>query len=137
MSLERDFEKFAAGPLESEDKRLHVTMRRKGVIYLNGNVHRLLGKPEAVSLFFSRERETIAICPADVRRRESFPLVKQANGWRIRSSPFFRHYEIKVSTTQRFIRPEYTADGYLLLELRQTINSPARRPKIKAQKFMR
>jgi hypothetical protein len=68
MSLERDFEEFEGGPNIASADQLHVTIRPAGEIYFNSNTHRMMGRPQAVKLFYSRERHMIAIVRAEPRR---------------------------------------------------------------------
>jgi hypothetical protein len=63
LMIDRDFEKFRGGPTPGPAERIHVTLDHKHVIGLNENVYRLLGKPTAVYLYFSRSTDTIAIEP--------------------------------------------------------------------------
>ena len=129
MSLERDFEKFDCGPNLPHNKRLHVTLRPKGDIFLNETVHRSLGRPQAVALYYCRDRYTIAIEPAYPRQPRNFPVIKAQTGWRIRAAPFCRHYGIRLAETERFIAPEITESGHLLLDLRRTIKVPTQKGK--------
>lgn len=52
-----------AGPTLSTHDRLHVTINRGGLIRLNENCYRLLGKPPAVYLYYSPEDSVIALEP--------------------------------------------------------------------------
>jgi hypothetical protein len=127
MSLERHFRKFTAGPALAKQKRIHVTLRPDGVIYLNQNVYRMMGQPGAVALYYSDETDTIAIEPADPRSNEHFPLLRKGKtGWEISSGNFCGHYELRPKQTQQFVRPEINNDGILLLNMRETINSTPR-----------
>lgn len=129
--LERDFEKFMSGPQVAPGERMHVTLRTKGDIFLNANTYRMLGRPDEVMLFYSRDRDTIAIAPAQGRhRRENFPVKQYQTGYRIGSSPLIRHYGLRVKQTQRFSAPEINENGYLLLDLRNTINVPTSKRKV-------
>ena len=133
MSLERDFEEFAGGPTIATQKRIYVTIRPKGDIYLNSNTHRLLGKPDAVKLFYSRERQTIAVVSANARHAKSFPLFKVETGYAIRAAPFCGHYNIHVGQTERFIDADIDAAGYLILDLRRTVNPTSKKWKSRRQ----
>ena len=127
MVLERHFEKFTAGPALAKQKRVHVTLRPDGVIYLNENMYRILGKPGAVALYYSRETETIAVEPANPRLPAHFPLLRKGDaGWEISAGPFCGHYGLRPKQTQQFIRPDIDNSGILLLNLRETVNSTPR-----------
>ena len=122
MSLERDFEKFNGGPTLATQNRMHVTMSALGVIYLNQNTYRILGKPAAVSLYYSREQDTIAIEPANPRLPQSFPVKPCQNAYRILAGPFLGHFKIRTAETIRFVRPDIDDQGVLMLDLRATVN---------------
>ena len=133
--LERHFEKFTAGPTVAKQKRIRVTLRPDGVIYLNANMYRILGKPEAVALYYSRDADTIAIQPANPRIEEHFPLLpKGQSGWEIGAGNFCGHHALRPKQTQEFIRPDINDHGILMLNLRETVNSTPRPHRKKRQK---
>ena len=119
--MERDFEKFEGGPTISPRDRIHVTINRIGVIGFNNRLYSLMGKPEAVSLLYSRTRDMIGIVPASPRFNSSFP-VKTGNGtgWRINAAPFLRHFGVKIDSTLRFIAPQLEGTE-LSLKLSHTV----------------
>lgn len=135
MHIDRDFERFRGGPTQAMADRLHVTINKESVIGLNQNCYRLLGKPPAVYLYFSRARDIIAIEPLqNPRLPEAFP-VKSKNdaGWRINASPFCKHFGIRLDATERFIDPDITSDGKLILKLSETVTVRQIRRKKKQQ----
>lgn len=119
--MDRDFETFLGGPNEAIAKRVHVTISPALLILLNRNVYTLMGRPEAVRLAFSRVRDTIAIEPASPRLNETFPVLTHGASWRINSAPFCRHFNIKIDTTLKFIRPNLEGRT-LYLKLSETIS---------------
>jgi len=123
MQIDRDFEKFLGGPTQSTHDRLHITINRENVIGLNDNCYRLLGRPVAANLYFSRKRDIIAIEPlASDRFNTAFPVKKKNSvGWRINAAPFCKHYNIRLDSTERFLNPEISDDGRLHLKLAETI----------------
>lgn len=127
MGLERDFEKFEGGPVVSTRDRVHVTLSALGVIYLNQTAYEHFGKPAAVALYYSRERDTIAIEPANPRFEKSFPVKQCQNGWRILAGPFLGHFNIRTTNTIRFAGAEVDESGIMMLDLRTTVNVTARR----------
>ena len=127
MALERDFEKYNGGPVVSTRNRMHVTLSALGVIYLNAKAHQMFGRPAAVSFYYSRERDTIAIEPANPRFEKNFPVKQCQNGWRILAGPVVGNFNIRTDHTIRFANPEIDASGILLLSLRDTVNVTARR----------
>lgn len=131
MALERDFEKFEGGPVLSSRDRMHVTLSELGVIYMNQNAHRLFGSPQAVSFYYSRERDTIAIEPANPRFEKNFPVKQCQNGWRILAGPMVGNFNIRTDHTIRFANPEIDESGIMRLSFRDTVNVTPRRNKKK------
>lgn len=121
MQMDRDFEKFLAGPTQSLADRLHVSLNRNNVMHFNNNLYKLMGKPEAICLYYSRERDAIGMHPVSPRFREGFPVKPNINtGWRINIAPFCRHFGIRIDTTLKFIDPQ--VEGVkVLLKLSETI----------------
>ena len=111
MTLDREYEKFNGGPNRPNQDRIHITMNAKGVLYINANAHRLLGRPEAVQLFFNRKKDKIAVKPAHALLADAFP----------HTSPFCLHYGIRLSATERFVLPDIDDEGILHLDLRTTV----------------
>jgi len=121
MTLEKKWEKFRGGPLAKGTDVLRVTLNRNGLIYMNAKAHQVLGSPKAVALYYNREDDAIAVEPAYARFVEHFKVVKKQNGWAIHASTFCRHFNIRIPNTERFIRPDLTNEGQLILELRETV----------------
>lgn len=121
--VDRDFEKFMGGPTESKADRLYVTINKDYVIGLNDKTYRLLGKPPAAYLYYSRARDTIMIEPVhSLRLPTAFPIKPRTKfGWRINASPFCTHFNIRLDSTQRFVTPEINSDGHLVLKLNETV----------------
>ena len=120
--MDRKFEKFQGGPTQSPLDRIYISISKANVIAFNNNCYRMLGKPPAVYLYFSRADDTIAIEPVHSHRMPAaFPVKeKQKAGWCIHASPFCKHFDIRVDTTERFISPELR-DGGLQLKLSETV----------------
>jgi len=120
--MDRDYEKFRGGPTLAPSDRIYVTINKENVIGINQNCYRMLGKPPAVFLYFSRTRDVIAIEPVQSPRLpEAFPVKpKTSVGWRVNASPFCKHFGIRIDTTERFITPELL-DGKLHLKLAETV----------------
>jgi hypothetical protein len=131
--MDRDFEKFRGGPTKSTADRIHVTINKENVIGINQNCYRLLGKPPAVYLYFSRNRDVIAVEPVQSPNLPAaFPVKpKTSVGWRINASPFCKHFGIRLDATERFINPEIR-DGKLHLNLGETVTTRQIRRKKKS-----
>ena len=121
MTLDRQWEKFRGGPAAVSKSAVRVTINRKGMIYLNAKAYAALGSPQAVALYYNREVDAIAVEPANPRLIESFPVVSRNNGKAINSGSFCRQFGIFIKETQRFIRPDMTNEGQLILLLRETV----------------
>jgi len=122
MTLDRQWEKFSGGPSNAITReQLRITINRRGMIYLNARSYQAFGRPKAVALFYNREADSIALEPAHARFVENFPVVAKPIGWCIHASSFCRHYRISVENTERFLRPDLTNEGQLILNLRETV----------------
>ena len=120
--MDRDFEKFLGGPTQAPAERLHITINKENVIGLNANCYRLLGNPPAVFLYYSRATDTIALEHApSTNIPTAFPVKRKTSvGWRINASPFCKHFNIRLDSTQRFLKPDLR-DGRLHLKLSETV----------------
>src|SRR5687767_395422 len=116
-----NFEKFTLGPLPSRKalQEPRVTINSKGLIYLNAYIYEQLGKPGAVTLYYSRIDDAIAIEPTSPPTHETFPLSRKERGWAIYASVFCQTYKLDIPTTLRFTAPE-VKEGILILRSRNT-----------------
>ena len=121
MTLDREWEKFNGGPNVPNRERIHITINKTGLIYINNNAHRLLGCPEAVQLFFNRSKDVIAVKPAHARLPDAFPVKEKSGYYIVHSSPFCRHFGIRLTTTEKFVQPDIDKDGILMLDLKTTV----------------
>jgi hypothetical protein len=119
--MDRDWEKYRGGPTPSSRDVMHVTLNRKGLIYLNANAYRLLGRPTGVYLYYNRNKDQIALEPASPRLPETFPVKELNKGFLIHASPFCRHFGVRLDTTEKFIRPDIDEKGVLRLDLSSTV----------------
>ena len=128
--MDRDFEIFRTGPNEARSKRLHVTILKYGIIRMNRNVYYQLGRPAAVRLGYSRERDAIWIEAVSPRFNEAFPVIADRMAWRINAAPFCRHFNINPDTSLKFVAPDIVGQT-MTLKLRETISvaRPRRRRK--------
>jgi len=75
MTLDRKYEKFLGGPTQPTQERVYASISPQNVITVNSNCYRLLGKPPAVYLYFSRADDMIAIQPVEsFRLPAAFPV---------------------------------------------------------------
>ena len=117
--MDREFERFRGGANPPASKRIHVTISPALLILLNRNIYNLFGKPAAVYLNYSRQRDIIAIEHASPRSSESFPVIANHANWRINAAPFCRNFGIKIDAQLKFINPEIVGDA-LYLKLGET-----------------
>ena len=125
------WEIFEEGENKPFAERVHVTLNRKHKFCLNGRVHEMMGRPEAVVLMFDWQERAIGIRPASPTDKGSFRLHPLCRGSRhriIRAAPFCRHFAICVSSTTAFLEPRVDGEGVLLLDLKAT--TPARSPRL-------
>lgn len=117
-------EKFRGGPTESPAERVHVTIKPDGSIFLNQKAHKMMGRPQAVNLYFNRQKEMIILEPTQaVSSPEAFLLRDAQHSARhVHASPFCKHFNIRVKTTTRFIRPTTDAAGRMYLKLSETVS---------------
>ena len=132
MNLDKEWDKFKGGPTVALKNRVHVTLNNKGEFYLNQNAYRMLGKPIAVRLYFNRHRDMIALEPSHPHLPEAFPVKEKKPGvgaWTIHAAPFCKHYGIRMTTTESFVRPDIDNNGILILELANTVTVSGYRSK--------
>ncbi|MEP7075880.1 MAG: hypothetical protein ABI878_08715 [Acidobacteriota bacterium] len=132
MPIDRKYEKFLGGPTRPTQERIYVSLNRDCRIIFNHNVYRLLGKPEAVQLYFSRGDDMIALEPANPRMPLVFPVKRLTNGqsWLVQAAPFCKHFNIRMDTTERFISADIR-HGALHLKLSETVTVRQHRRKKK------
>lgn len=129
------WEVFDAGPTRPANERMHVTLSKKNVLVLNGNIHERLGRPEGVVLMFDKVNSVIGVNPAPATLPNAFRVKPPTRGRHrvIHASPFCRHYGITIDNTTAFLKPEIDEDGVLRLDLKATTpvkKSPLRRARV-------
>src|SRR5437016_3622550 len=89
MKLTDAWDELSGGPNEDPSTRIHVTINRYGTIGFNRKTYDLLGRPEALALWFNKTRGRIAVTATHRRNDKGFPVKPQAtNFFRIQASPF-------------------------------------------------
>jgi hypothetical protein len=129
MPLDSDWEKFNGGPNMPSQNRIHITINKGGIIYLNGNAHRMFGRPDAVQLFFNRKKDRIALKPAHARLKDAFPVKEKQYHYLIHASPFCLNYGIKLDGVEKFVDPDIDNEGILHLDLSTTVKVSGRKQK--------
>jgi hypothetical protein len=116
------FEKFTLGPLPSRRRieEPRVTLNNKGIIYLNAFIYDRIGRPEHVTLWYSRRDHAIAIQPTFPPTHETFVFYKKERGFAVSAAVFCQTCKIGFPTTVRFTAPEVN-EGILVLRLGDTV----------------
>lgn len=104
-------------------ERVHATIDRTGKIFFNQKLHNMMGRPQAIFLYFNRPKDMIILEPAMERTASNAFTLREGNGGArlVYASPFFRHFGIRPDGTLRFLTPETDSDGRLYLKLQETI----------------
>lgn len=89
----------------------------------------MLGRPEAVLVMFNKRDTVIGLSPTHTGDVDGFELKPKGGGvnYVVHISSFCRHHGIFVMVTERFAEPKLTPEGYLTLDLKNTINVSNRR----------
>jgi len=116
-----DCEIFEAGPVVKDTERVHVTINKRGHIFLNRRVLEALGEPDAVTLMYDRRRSIIGVMPSPLHRSHAYPLRRKdrqtSRGRMVHANNFCKHYSIRPAETLVFLSPEVSKDGILVLDL--------------------
>lgn len=123
------WEIYEEGETKPFSDRVHVSINRKGVMFVNGNAYQKLGKPEAVVLLFDRKEKIIGLNPAPTSVKGAFRLKDHSKGRHriINAAPFCRKFGIRIDATSAFVQPRLDSDGILLLDLKSIVPARARR----------
>ncbi|MEJ7622609.1 MAG: hypothetical protein WKF34_01315 [Pyrinomonadaceae bacterium] len=99
-----------------------VTLSPQCVIYLNGPAYIALGAPHAVELMFEGNRRVIGMKPADIRKRNAFPVKRHSKGsyMRVSAAAFCHNFRIEPRETLLFDGADFDPDGVLLLDMNRT-----------------
>jgi hypothetical protein len=96
-----------------------MTIQKRGVISLNKAAHDLIGNAETVELLYDRDRNVVALRPADDSAPHAYAVrsgSKNGPGQAIVSATAFtQHYGIDTTATRRW-KP-FTEDGMLCVDL--------------------
>ena len=122
------WEIFRGGQTMPRNKHLSATINRKHVLLLNRYTYNTLGTPEAVLLMYDSLQRTIGVSPTRAGDPDGF-TVKLKNGlnYIVHTAPFCRYHGILIEATERFVEPGLTREGYLTLDLKNTVNVSNRR----------
>lgn len=120
---------FRGGQTKPSNTRLSVSINHKYVLTLNKYTREILGKPPAVLVMFNKKDGVIGLSATHEADPDGFELKPKsaAQNYIVHIAPFCRHHNIVIETTERFAQPGLTREGYLALDLNNTINVSNRR----------
>jgi len=123
------WEVFRGGQTKPSSERLTVSINKKSNLTLSKYACGLLGNPEKVLVMFNKRDTVIGLSPTHAGDEDGFD-VKPGSGrhnYLIHLAPFCRHHNIRVEVTERFAKPGLTKEGYLTLDLKETIDVSIRK----------
>lgn len=120
---------FRGGETTPSNEHLTVSINAKNVVTLNKYTYKLLGAPDAVLVMFDKRSSVIGLSPTHAADPDGFKVKPKggAQNFVISVTPFCRHHGILIEATERFAKPGLTREGYLTLDLKNTINVSHRR----------
>ena len=126
--MELQFIEFEQGPREQTTDRIHVTITRRGEIFLNRRALEALGEPDSVALLYDQRHSTIGIRRVPLSQKNGFrlrPKQKEGAGRVIYAANFCRHFHISPGETYCFLDAAVNKDGILVLNFHAA--APVRR----------
>lgn len=120
---------FRGGQTTPSNERLSVSINNKSILTLNKYTFGILGYPPKVLMMFDKVNSIIGLSATHGDDPDGFDVKPKggAQNYVIHIAPFCRHHGILVEVTERFALPGLTREGYLTLDLKQTINVSNRR----------
>lgn len=93
-----------------------VTVQRRGIVSINGPAHALIGRAGVVELLFDKERQIMALRPADPSPR-AYELRKPSPSGQtlLSATAFAQAYDIDTSVSRRY--EPVVEDGMLCVDL--------------------
>ncbi|MGQ0541282.1 MAG: hypothetical protein ACT4O9_05435 [Blastocatellia bacterium] len=124
---------FRGGETKPSNGHLSVSINAKNTLTLNRYTRQILGDPEAVLVMFDKREGLIGISPTHAADKDGFQVKPKGGGqnYIIHIAPFCRHHNILIEATERFAEPGMSREGYLTLDLKNTINVSHRRKRRK------
>jgi hypothetical protein len=120
---------FRGGQTVPSRDRLSVSINAKNTLTLSKYTQRLLGDPAAVLVMFDKKGSIIGLSPTHKGDPDGFEVKPKGTGQNfvIHITPFCRHHGIFIEATERFAKPALSPEGFLTLDLKETINVSQRR----------
>lgn len=115
---------FRGGESRPSNTRLSVSINAKNVLTLNRYTRKILGDPEWVLVMFDKRESVIGLMKTHPGDKDGFQVKPKGGGqnYVIHIAPFCRHHGIFIEATERFAQPGLSPEGYLTLDLKNTIN---------------
>ncbi|MDM7923967.1 MAG: hypothetical protein QUS14_16860 [Pyrinomonadaceae bacterium] len=120
---------FRGGQTVPSSDRLGVSINNKNTLTLNKYTYTFLGRPAKVLVMFDKRDSVIGLSPTHADDPDGFDVKPKGGGLNfiIHITPFCRHHGIFIESTERFAKPGLTREGFLTLDLKETINVGNRR----------
>lgn len=112
--------------------RLGVSINKKNILTLNKYTYGILGRPEKVLVMFDKRNSVIGLSATHKDDPDGFDVKSKggAQNFFVHITPFCRHHGIFINQTERFAKPGLSREGYLTLDLNETINVSNRKKRI-------
>lgn len=100
------------------------SINNKNILTLNKYTYTLLGRPPKVLVMFDKRDSIIGLSITHIDDPDGFELKPKGGGqnYTVHITPFCRHHGIFVEQTERFAKLGLSREGYLTLDLKETIN---------------
>lgn len=123
------WEIFRGGQTVPSSDRIGVSINQKNILTLSKYTYGLLGRPPKVLVMFKKRDSIIALSPTHKDDPDGFDVKPKSGGqnFTVHITPFCRHHGIFIEHTERFAKPGLTKEGFLTLDLNETINVSNRR----------
>ena len=120
---------FRGGQTVPSRERLSVSINAKNTLTLSKYTRRIMGDPEWVLVMFDKKEAVIGLSPTHKDDPDGFEVKPKGGGQNfiIHITPFCRHHGIFIEATERFAKPGLSQEGFLTLDLKETINVSNRR----------
>ena len=117
------FKKFEGSPNGKNKDRARITLSPRRFFALNPKAHLILGRPDAVELFFDDHERLVGMLACDPLKRNAF-RIRNEKGKEYRviyAAAFCRHFSISTDRTVLFDQIDVTKDGMLVLDMKKAI----------------
>lgn len=127
--MAQHWEIFRGGQTVPSSDRIGVSINQKNILTLSKYTYELLGRPPKVLVMFVKRDSTIGLAPTHRDDPDGFDVKPKGGGqnFTVHITPFCRHHGIFIEATERFAKPGLTREGFLTLDLNETINVSNRR----------